>query len=430
MDDFSEGSFPSFGMGDEEEDASGSKAQKKGKKRDLSGNSWYPFGMGGDQEDASGNKKLPKVKPLILNPSDLLVDDSLPAYSSPLTLSFSQKPPPSDEDVAAATPLREAARKKVLDRFNAMIKQETFEKTPITQEKWNAATPQQQQWWQTYVLDLFKLPQYRDLLNYVKTELVWWNNNIELTSREVNTRDMKYDQTLAIKQNAWKKAIQEILQKSQQTSEKQQQEAKKKKEAAKNRKVSDDVWDSLKIIFTWIFVIIYIIIGIRCASLAANEVFYKPLPYRILTFVYAFIFTPVVAPYYLWKVIARYVWPSTAGAGASLPFYESMIPMNPYDPLKPEKTFGDYLFGYKDTPEVDTWVSEKKAAEIAAATALIAAGKGVIAKMLKDRGSTDSAYAFVPSAPAPAPSAPPPSAPPPSPPEALTHKDSSKRVLQ
>jgi hypothetical protein len=133
-------------------------------------------------------------------------------------------------------------------------------------------------------------------------------------------------------------------------------------------------------------VIVYVIIGIRCASLAANEVFYKPLPYRILTFVYAFIFTPIVAPYYLWKVIARYLWP--ASASSSLPFYESMIPMNPYDPLKPEKTFGDYLFGYRDSPEVDTWVSEKKAAEVQAAETLIASGKDMISKILKQRATS------------------------------------------
>ena len=385
----SESSWSPFGMGDDETegDSSGKKQkQKQKKKSDLSGNSWSPFGMGGDDTDASGNPILPKVKPikpLVLNPSDLVVDDSLPAYSSPLSLSFSQKPPPSDEDVAAATPLREAARKKVLDRFNAMIQQETKDKSPITQETWAALTPEQQQMSQTYVLDIYKLPQYRDLLHYVKTELVWWNNNIELTPREVNSRDMKYDQTLSIKENAWKKAVQEIFQKSKKTSEKEANEAKKKKEAAKNRKVTDDVWDSLKIIFTWIFVIIYIIIGIRCASFAANEVFYKPLPYRILTFVYAFIFTPIVAPYYLWKVIARTVWPSSANA--TLPFYESMIPINPYDPSKPEKTFGDYLFGYRDSPDVDAWVAQKKAAEVHEATTLIASGKGMIAKMLAQR---------------------------------------------
>lgn len=322
-------------------------------------------------------------KPLILNPSDLVVDDSLPAYSSPLALSLSQKPPPTDADVKAAAPLRDAARKKVLDRFNAMIADETKLKSPVTQASWDAMTPGQQQTLQT-TLNIYKLPEYLDLLHYVKTELVWWNNNIELTPREVNTRDMKYDQTLALKQKTFEKAKNTLLTQKDTASKKEADEAKKKKEAAKNRKVSDDVWDSLKIIFTWIFVIIYIIIGIRCASFAANEVFYKPLPYRILTFVYAFIFTPVVAPYYLWKVIARYIWP----ASAALPFYESMIPINPYDPLKAEKTFGDYLFGYRDTPEVDTWVSEKKAAELHEASSLIASGKGMIAKMLVQRLDT------------------------------------------
>ena len=59
---------------------------------------------------------------LTLNPADLTVDESLPTYSSPLSLT--SKPPISDQDAAAGRPLRLAARKKVVDALARVLNEE------------------------------------------------------------------------------------------------------------------------------------------------------------------------------------------------------------------------------------------------------------------------------------------------------------------
>jgi hypothetical protein len=105
---------------------------------------------------------------------------------------------------------------------------------------------------------------------------------------------------------------------------------------------------------------------LRCASFAANEYLYKPVPYRILIFIYVFIFVPFFGPYYLWKGIEHRIW------NTPLPPYEGFFPLYAYTdgPL----TFNRRLTGYKDTGILQEWITKKKAEELAARNAAIITG--------------------------------------------------------
>jgi len=122
------------------------------------------------------------------NPADFVVDESMPRY--PISLSFTSKPVLSDQEVAAGKPLRLAARKKVSDEYNKFIKHEKDEKNYIKQN-WSKETDERRKLFQ-HVLDSNNSKANKTLMAYLKTELVWWDNNIELSPRQVNERDIKY----------------------------------------------------------------------------------------------------------------------------------------------------------------------------------------------------------------------------------------------
>jgi hypothetical protein len=307
---------------------------------------------------------------MALNPADLKVNDSLPAYSIANMLQVS-KAKPTDKEVAEGKPLRVAAREKVVKEYDNMIaEQRNFKKE--VQEKWKQSTDQVRKTYQN-TLDFYnKNPAYLDLLNYVKEELVWWNNNVELSPREVTTRDLQYDETIKKKKEASQKALQNQGDTSKQQTKAAEEKQKAKNDAIRNRSVWDDIVDAFNIMLALTIIILYIIIGLRCGSFAANEILYKPVPYRIIAFIYTFIFCPIFAPYYLWKVIKHYVW------GTPLPLFEGLLPLNAYDPSEP-LTITKRLFGYADTPLLKEWIQIKQDEE------LKARDEAVISKGIKER---------------------------------------------
>jgi hypothetical protein len=291
---------------------------------------------------------------MTLNPADLKVDDSLPAYP----MLQIPKASVSDQDVAAGNPLRIAARQKVLNVFEAMVAEQRLIKNNI-EKKWNTLSAEDKKINQK-ILDMYnKDPIYLALFNYVKQELVWWNNNLELSPRQVNKRDLQYDETILKKQLALENSLISQVANIKQAGQTKEEKEKAAKEALLNRTLYDDVSDSFSILAKWLFTIFYILVGLRCASFAANELLYKPVPYRILAFVYTFIFCPIFAPYYLWKVIQNYIW------GTTLPLYEGLLPIIPYD-SSDLLTLNRRLFGYANTPFLQEWIKGKQEAELEA----------------------------------------------------------------
>ena len=284
-----------------------------------------------------------------LNPADLTVDESLPSYSTPISLT--SKPPISDDDVKDGRPLRLAARKKVSDSLSDVINEQKRIKSDI-EDKWSSYTDAQKHKAQTQ-LDFFnKNKDYLNLVKFLKTELVWWDNNLEVSSRDINTRDTKFDETSA---SLMRKVIAKRESIGDAHGEKNKRLDKEKKEKQKaniNRTVYDDVTDSFTAIMNSMYLIIYILVGLRCASFAANEILYKPLPYRVIVFIYTFLFAPIFGFYYLWKAIKSMFW------GIPFPRYEGFFPMTPYDPSEP-LTINRRLFGYADTPVLKQWMADQ-----------------------------------------------------------------------
>ena len=234
---------------------------------------------------------------LQLNPADLAVDESMPTYIP--SLSFAKL---TDDEVAAGKPLRLAARKKVQDNLNSLLNEEkTFKKN--VKNAWPKLSEADKKLKQVALDNFNKNDARKALISYIKTELVWWDNNLEVSVRQVNTRDIKYDETFA-------KMMEASRNYKPNTKDTSKDEVAAKK-ALRSRTLYDDLYDSLSILWKWLFVLIYILVGLRCASFAANEVLYKPVPYRVLTFVYTFLFVPIFGPYYLWKVVKNLIWKIT-----------------------------------------------------------------------------------------------------------------------
>ena len=296
-----------------------------------------------------------------LNPADLTVDESLPAYTRPFSLTT--RPPISDQDAAAGRPLRLAARKKAVDALARVISEQKRIKGDIN-TKWPSYTDAQKQNAQTQLNFFNKNTDYLALVKFLKTEVVWWDNNVELSPREVQTRDTLFDETnanLTAKVQGQTDAITSSHVDEAARLEREQREA---QQAALNRTLYDDLGDSMTIMGKVLFWLVYILVGLRCASFAANEIMYKPLAYRVLVFFYTFLFTPIFGPYYLWIMIKRLIWKTPS------PMYEGFFPMNPYNPSEP-LTLNRRLFGYADTPQLRQWMDDQRQKETAARDAAV-----------------------------------------------------------
>lgn len=292
------------------------------------------------------------TKTLKLNPADIQVDESLPSY--PLINADILLPKITDKEVADGKPLRLAARQKVVNNLNTLITEQKSMKKNI-QSSWDSLVDIDRSSQQA-ILNIYKNPIYLDLFNYIKTELVWWNNNIELSPRQINTRDLKYDEILSSKQSAFNNFMKATLSSEEQKKILANKEKEDKSAAIRNRTTYNDVTDTASSIVKTLFWTLYVIVGLRCASFAANEYLYKPVPYRFLAFIYTFIFVPIFGPYYLWKGIENYFWETP------LPPYEGFFPLFPYDKSEP-LDFNRRLFGYNNTLELREWIGKKQADE-------------------------------------------------------------------
>jgi len=317
---------------------------------------------------------------LYFSPAELKVNDSLPAYPVTNMLQFS-KAKPTDKEVAEGKPLRIAAREKVVKEYDNIIAGERdFKKRMggVTKKMLEERDAKTKKMFEDTMNFINKNPAYLDLLNYLKQELVWWNNNVELSPREVTTRDLQYDETFKKKKEATDKASQNLSDTTKQQTKVAEEKQKAANDAIRNRTLLDDIADSFTIMLKSSVLILYILVGIRCGSFAANDLLYKPAPYRIIAFIYTFIFCPIFAPYYLWKVIKHYIW------GTPLPLFEGLLPLNAYDPSEP-LTISKRLLGYADTPLLKEWIQVKQDEETKARDVAVIS-KGIKQKIIQEHG--------------------------------------------
>jgi hypothetical protein len=275
---------------------------------------------------------------------------------------------PSDDELAKAAPLRAQVRQAVLKRYD------------IFQKESAVCTEAELSYWQI-----------RALKTFLESEIAWWNANLELTVQQVNTRKTLYVEKLEglnkDLQTNLKTALaalppekaHAILNKltaaegfvdlsgspvpsvdlsgataSLDVSDLQQSIAPTETPLTtgtqKPRTWEDDISSAAKYAFAYIGTILYICLALRFAAFAANDLLYKPLSYRILAFVYTFIFAPILLPYYTYREISHWIWPKTDG-----PHFESIFPIKPYDPSEP-LTFDKRVYGYADTPGIRGWI--------------------------------------------------------------------------
>jgi hypothetical protein len=299
---------------------------------------------------------------------------------------------PSTDEINKAAPLRAQVRSAVLKRYD-LFQEESPIYTKAGLSYWNL----------------------RPLKTFLEAEVAWWNANIELTTLQVNTRKTAYVETLAALNKDLEKALKpklasmdkekssEIINSLRVVIDKNssegfdnapsalsspssidlsgatstinlanvQSEVKTSvqellraspavKEAAaaaaatKERTWSDDVYSAGKYALIYASSLLYIIIALRLASFAANDLLYKPILYRVIAFIYTFIYMPFLFPYYIYREIKHWFWPSV-----DAPHFESIFPAVPYEPGN-VITLDQKIYGYGNTPRLLNWMDKMR----------------------------------------------------------------------
>ncbi len=268
----------------------------------------------------------------------------------------------TDKEVAEGAPVREAYRKDLLSKQSFITSgADTISATPMNK-------------------------MYKALSDFTEKEIAWVNANVEVSKRAIETRQTKFNEEYSAKQTELLDAIKtnystlpvDIQEKLiiflkpfaqvQAGLRGQTQEALTKKAdeetAERIRKANRTTGVILKDAFTSVssqlgriaFTILIVTLALRCASFAVNDNLWKPLPYRILLFIYVLLFFPITIPYYIYREIRGLVSPDPD----MVPQMEGFFPINPYTKdINVEPTLLQRLFGYEDTPRLATWIEKK-----------------------------------------------------------------------
>jgi hypothetical protein len=221
--------------------------------------------------------------------------------------------------------------------------------------------------------------QYKKIAKFFEDELVWINANVEVSEREIQKRKTKFYETYqslidgaglaavsAINSTVPEKQQEAILYfpftqfkdymgKQIKIVETEKEEViKKEEEKESNKTTTDNISQAAKDVLKWTSFAIFIILALRVASFAANDILWMPYPYRIVSFFYTFIFGFIWVPYYLVQAIRNLINPEI-----QLPRFESVFPLYEYDQNK-ELTIYDKLFGYPNSEELCKWIQSKR----------------------------------------------------------------------
>jgi hypothetical protein len=262
-------------------------------------------------------------------------------------------PKPSSEEIQKGKPKREAFRNKLLQTQKVLVTLKNGVSTPL------GLTIDQ-----------------KALETLVDTNLAWVNVNIEVRAEDIDVKQTSYDEsfdTLVQRYNAnaikafeanpsqeivneypfmeGKKELQQQLQRIQQKDKTNKQQ---EREKLQNRTFWDDFLDAFKSVFKWGIIFFLVVYGLRSASFAANQNLWRPLPYRVIIFIYTFIFFPIWIPYYLYREIKHLIWPCI-----DEPHFESVFPVTPYNPGD-GMDLNKRLFGYPNVPDLCAWLLKKK----------------------------------------------------------------------
>ena len=197
----------------------------------------------------------------------------------------------------------------------------------------------------------------------VEKELAWLNANIEVTAQKIQDRKTPYTEQ-------FQDAITKIGDGAANVKlEKEKQITLEEKEKIRNKSDWDSVKEGLWFATKIFLIVFFILISLRAAGFNANANLWRPVSFRLLNFIYTFLFGIIWGPYYLiWSIKAKFdeimkVEPEKA---IKPPIWHSLFPMTPFTPSPPQidpntgkplpskEKFT--LFGYPDRPDVKEWI--------------------------------------------------------------------------
>lgn len=250
-----------------------------------------------------------------------------------------------------------------------------------------------------------------EVTGYFDKELKWWENT-KLCEIDIKTRLTAFQEKVepflksmadkvwptleAMKPEERKKAIdscplrgwREIFEEKNKGVVKKETEIKKEKqEKIQKRGFRENVIDGVSRALTFLLIIIWILLALRFGGFAASDLLYKPTAYRVLSWVYTVIFTPIFIPYYGYKQVRYYAHDLLKRLGIvseepELPRFESLFAFLPYNPDE-TISYGYKFFGYPSTVENEKWVKEKQDEQNMARADFVAGTQDFLGKIIK-----------------------------------------------
>lgn len=135
--------------------------------------------------------------------------------------------------------------------------------------------------------------------------------------------------------------------KAKKEEEKQKKDEKEKASKPKpwgDQSQSDVLWSALTIVFNVCLGLFVVALALRLASFASNEVIAYPVPFRILTFVYALLLPIYSLPWYIYEKVQK-----LRGKRPEL-LSEALIPI--YESKEPSENFLDKILTWFRYPEL------------------------------------------------------------------------------
>ena len=270
------------------------------------------------------------------------------------------QPQLTDQEVAEGAPIRDNFRKALLSNQAFFTKGlDTFTETPMSND-------------------------FKSLLKFIEKELAWINANLEVSKRVITTREKEFNETSKTMYDDLKKKTKEsfaslpggkqdailiffakdpLANELRQVAQGQMKASEEQELKEKNRKLNRNTWEIAKDAFikaknflqSSIVILGIIVLAVRAGAFAANDNLWRPLPYRILIFLYTALFFPITIPYYLYREIrGKY-----SSDPDMVPHMEGLFPVTPYQET-PEPTVTQRFFGYVDNEGIQKWFQQKK----------------------------------------------------------------------
>lgn len=222
----------------------------------------------------------------------------------------------------------------------------------------------------------------KELQTTVKKANAWLDANIEVTKRQVESEQIRFQEEIQKqltniqkeipssakklsldKQNtiASSITIPQVKKTIQTTIEELRKQAKKDAEKSssdlQNRGITDDIQDASKEFAKYGGIIIMILLALRVGAFAANATLHQPVGVRVINFLFTALFFPFFIFYYGIFEIRHLIWPNDCEALR----IESMLPIYGY-PADKNITFWDRILGYPLTDSLVEEINAKKAA--------------------------------------------------------------------